>query len=182
MRVGFRNWKQTPTFLTWRWPAGTHSKAEGGFLDSPLCLKDDGSLQFCCREEANSDSVLKTVSLACFFVVAFVIIIMHNSLPQRTLLLCLTVNRRAFVQLREENLSLPTWLCVQLPSRVWLCRGPPGSSVHGVLQARILEGLPFPPPGDLPHPGVEHLLHWQADSLLLSHWAHLWTATTKRGD
>ena len=27
---------------------------------------------------------------------------------------------------------------------------PPGSSVHGILQARILEWLPFPPPGDLP--------------------------------
>jgi len=32
---------------------------------------------------------------------------------------------------------------------------PPGSSVHGVSQRRILEGLPFPPPGGLPDPGVE---------------------------
>ena len=32
---------------------------------------------------------------------------------------------------------------------------PPGSSVHGILQARILEWVPFPPPGDLPHPGSE---------------------------
>ena len=32
---------------------------------------------------------------------------------------------------------------------------PPGSSVHGILQARILEWLPFPPPGDLPDPGIE---------------------------
>ena len=32
---------------------------------------------------------------------------------------------------------------------------PPGSSVHGILQARILEWLPFPFPGDLPDPGVE---------------------------
>ena len=32
---------------------------------------------------------------------------------------------------------------------------PPGSSVHGILPARILGGLPFPPPGDLPEPGVE---------------------------
>ena len=28
---------------------------------------------------------------------------------------------------------------------------PPGSSVHGVLQAGVLEGLPFPPPGGLLH-------------------------------
>ena len=41
-----------------------------------------------------------------------------------------------------------------------------GSSVHGILQARILAGLPFPSPGDLPDPEIEH---WpsvlQADSL-----------------
>ena len=30
-----------------------------------------------------------------------------------------------------------------------------GSSVYGILQARILEWLPFPPPGDLPDPGME---------------------------
>ena len=32
---------------------------------------------------------------------------------------------------------------------------PPGSSVHGILQARELEWLPFPSPGDLPNSGVE---------------------------
>jgi len=31
----------------------------------------------------------------------------------------------------------------------------PGSSVHGISQARILEWLPFPPPKDLPDPGIE---------------------------
>ena len=36
------------------------------------------------------------------------------------------------------------------PHRLW----PPGSSVHGISQARILEGLLFPPPGN-PHPGIE---------------------------
>ena len=30
-----------------------------------------------------------------------------------------------------------------------------GSSVNGIFQARILEWLPFPPPGDLPKPGIE---------------------------
>ena len=43
---------------------------------------------------------------------------------------------------------------------------PPASSVHGVLQARIQEGLPCPPPGDLPNPGVElRSPAFQADSL-----------------
>ena len=30
-----------------------------------------------------------------------------------------------------------------------------GSSVHGILQARILEWVAIPSPGDLPDPGIE---------------------------
>ena len=32
---------------------------------------------------------------------------------------------------------------------------PPGSSVRGILQASILEWLPFPSPGHIPSPGIE---------------------------
>jgi len=32
---------------------------------------------------------------------------------------------------------------------------PPGFFVHGISQARKLDGLPFPFPGDLPDPGIE---------------------------
>ena len=34
---------------------------------------------------------------------------------------------------------------------------PPGSSVHGISHARVLEwvAFPFSPPGDLPHAGIE---------------------------
>ena len=50
---------------------------------------------------------------------------------------------------------------------------PPGSSVHGIVQARTLEWLPFPPPGDLSDPGIEPASPvsraLQVDSLLLSH-------------
>ena len=51
-------------------------------------------------------------------------------------------------------------LCVQALSCVLtLCDpmdcSPSGSSVHGVLQARILEWLPLPSPGDLPDPEIE---------------------------
>ena len=35
---------------------------------------------------------------------------------------------------------------------------PPGSSVHGILQARYWSGLPCPPPGDLPNPTDSFLL------------------------
>ena len=40
-----------------------------------------------------------------------------------------------------------------------------GSSVHGISQARILDGLPFPSPGDLPNPGIEPSAPELADSL-----------------
>ena len=41
---------------------------------------------------------------------------------------------------------------------------PPGSSVHGIFQARIFprdsswSGLPFPTPGDLPDPGIKAII------------------------
>jgi len=42
----------------------------------------------------------------------------------------------------------------------------PGSSIHGILQARILEGLPFPSLGDLPDPGIKpRSLALEADAL-----------------
>ena len=31
----------------------------------------------------------------------------------------------------------------------------PGSSLHGISQEEYWSGLPFPPPGDLPGPGIE---------------------------
>ena len=49
--------------------------------------------------------------------------------------------------------------CVHTQSCLTLCNpmdcSPPGFSVHGISQTRILEQLPFPTPGDLPNPGVE---------------------------
>ena len=50
---------------------------------------------------------------------------------------------------------------------------PPGSSIHGILQARILEWVAIPSPGNLPDPEIEpgfpalqawHILY------CLSHW------------
>ena len=43
---------------------------------------------------------------------------------------------------------------------------PPGSSVLGMLQARILQWVAISPPGDLPNPGIEpRSPSLQADSL-----------------
>ena len=47
----------------------------------------------------------------------------------------------------------------QLRSHPTLCDpmncSPPGSSVHGILQAKYWSWLPHAPPGDLPNPGTE---------------------------
>ena len=44
-------------------------------------------------------------------------------------------------------------------SRPALCNSidcsPPGSCVHGILQARMLKTVTFPSPGDLPDPGMD---------------------------
>ena len=55
-------------------------------------------------------------------------------------------------------------------SRPTLCNpmdcSPPGSSVHRILQARILEWVAIPSPGDLPNPGIKPKFPAsQADSL-----------------
>ena len=51
-------------------------------------------------------------------------------------------------------------------SRPTLC-DPMDHTVHGILQARIWSGWPFPSPGDLPNPGTEpRSPALQADSLL----------------
>ena len=46
-----------------------------------------------------------------------------------------------------------TYVCV----RLWdhMDSNQPGSSVHGIFQARRLKWVPFPSPGDLSDPGIE---------------------------
>ena len=68
-------------------------------------------------------------------------------------------------------------MCVCMPShvRLWdpMHCSPPGSSVHGIFQVRILECCHFLLQGIFLTQGLNlHLLcllHWQADSLPLSH-------------
>ena len=78
-----------------------------------------------------------------------------------------------------SQLYLDKLMCVHVWSLQWcitLCNpmecGLPGSSVHGILQARILEWVAMPllqgifPTQGL-NPGLLCLLHWQAGSLPL---------------
>ena len=72
-----------------------------------------------------------------------------------------------FHDLKEK---LTVKVCVKLPVNVCVCVlvakscptlcdpmdcSPPGSSVHGILQAWLLEWLPFPCPRELPDSGIE---------------------------
>ena len=60
---------------------------------------------------------------------------------------------------RSVPYTKPFSLCVRAQSCLTLCDptdcSPPGSSVHGILQARILSGLPCPSPGDLSDPEIK---------------------------
>ena len=61
---------------------------------------------------------------------------------------------------RVQFVEMGLLYCVKLlQSCLTLCDpmdcSQPGSSVHGILQARILDWLLCPPPGDLPYLGIE---------------------------
>ena len=84
--------------------------------------------------------------------------------------------------LQSPSRSLLGYVCVQQISRVQLRPHPtldcglPGSSVRGILQVRVLEQVPFPPPGDLPDPGVKPVSPaLQAGSSPLSHHGASWS-------
>ena len=73
-----------------------------------------------------------------------------------------TVDKRV----RTKSLQLWPTLCDPMDC------SPPGSSVHGILQARVLQWVDFSPPGDLADPGIKPAslmsnLHWQMGSLPL---------------
>ena len=76
---------------------------------------------------------------------------------------------------RAKELCGASFVCVCVSqSGPTLCGpihcSPPGSCVHGALQARIRGWLPFPSPGPLPDPRVKSRSPVsQADSLALSH-------------
>ena len=54
-------------------------------------------------------------------------------------------------------------MCADTQSCQMLCDpmdySPPGSSLHGISQPRIWSRLPFPPPADLPIPGIEPVFY-----------------------
>ena len=67
-------------------------------------------------------------------------------------------------QLNNEAAKLCPTLCSRVDST------PPGSSVHGIFQARILQWIAISFPGDLPDPGIKPASPaLQAEFSLLKH-------------
>ena len=61
----------------------------------------------------------------------------------------LFLKRNIHVCVHAQSLQLCLTLCDSMYCSLT------GSSVHGILQARILDGLPCPPPRHLPNPGIK---------------------------
>ena len=85
---------------------------------------------------------------------------------------------RFFRNFHQDRWSIPFTMhacmlspfhCVWLFATLWTIAHQ-APLIHAILQARILEWLPCPPPGDLSNPGIKPASPaLQADSLLLSH-------------
>ena len=69
----------------------------------------------------------------------------------------ITILRMFEVDHRYSRKLLSAELLCSITSDSFWLHGlyPPGSSVHGIFKARILEGLSYPTPGDLSDLGIE---------------------------
>ena len=113
----------------------------------------------CCPQHCSSErpSVLKEVHSSCWqnwvpcgcdAEVAFLLLGVKQG----------PISNTAWAYLHAQSLQSCPTLCDPMDC------SPPDSSVHGILQARILSGLQCPPPGGLPDPGIE-LSHWRSPRL-----------------
>ena len=91
------------------------------------------------------------------------------------------------ISLRGNDIKWKRFVCVQLLQLCPTLCDPmdcslPHSPVHRILQARILEWVPFPPPRNLPDPGFEPMSpaspELQVASLPLSYQGSPVTTTT----
>ena len=73
----------------------------------------------------------------------------------------------------KGGVNKSAFVCVRAQLSLFVDCSLPDSSVHGILQARILERVAISSSSNLPTQGSNQrllcLLHWQAGSLLLSH-------------
>ena len=83
------------------------------------------------------------------------------------------------VKLKQSACVLSCYSRVQLGETPWTVAHRVPLSL-GFSRQGYWTGLPFPSPGDFPDPGILRLLHWQADSLSLSHqWSEMKVKVTQ---
>ena len=103
----------------------------------------------------------------------------REKLEKRDIIILLMKQRLAVIHLNWNQSALSFKLLIKTVSGEWGSRAVslPGSSVMGFSRQEYWSGLPFPPPGDLPDPGIKLVCPvspaLQADSLMLSHWGRL---------
>ena len=88
------------------------------------------------------------------------VVLMHKILGQEHHVPCVSLRVRVHTKSLQ---SCPT-LCDPMDCN------PQGSLVHGILQQGYCNGLPRPPPGELPYPGIKPL---SLGSQVLYHYHHL---------
>ena len=86
----------------------------------------------------------------------------REKLEKRDIIILLMKQRLAVIHLNRNQSALSFKLLIKTVSGKWGFRAVslPGSSVMGFSRQEYWSGLPFPPPGDLPDPGIKLcLLH-----------------------
>ena len=118
----------------------------------------------------------KIGNLCCFGPLHLWYFVTAVSQTTTTILLLQWYKRHSFLPDRNQHVrNAIEGTCMPAKSCLSLCDpkdcSSPGSFVHGILQARILEWVAMPSSGDFPNPGIQpcllHLLHWQVVSLTL---------------
>ena len=113
-----------------------------------------GQLRFCSFWTFIALSVYLGILMLCLYLVDYILNWFN---------FCILLKKWSLEMLSHPGMLAPSrihaWVLSHF-SHAWLydpmdC-SPPGSSVHGILLARILGGLPCPPPGDLSNPS-EHI-------------------------
>ena len=97
--------------------------------------------------------------------------VIHSGSDQENILPQALVDKLAIDKAPDVCVYVCVFVCTCAQSCLTLCDlmdcSWPGSSVHGISQARILEKVAIPPLGDLPNPGIKLVCH-----LCLLHWQH----------
>ena len=106
-----------------------------------ICPVCDASSSLCFAEIGLSLSFMMTSPILISTILFhYEVILIHTSY---------VFKKANFACVHAQLLQLCPTLCNPLDGN------PPGSSVHGVLQARILDWVATPSPGDLPDPGIK---------------------------